>query len=581
MIENVLYQLSELFYLIGVEILVIVIALFCVIQLKRSHQNKFAKLIQDSPSAMLVFEEKTGEILLANKPAMQVLAIRQVGRRYLFPLSVYSKKLITLLSKVKGRSLEKQLLSWSFSDFQSIQVELTCRKIRYKGKKVWLLYFIKHQEAVMENEEVRTSLKIARSALDSLTELIHIKDNDGNLLDTNKAFDTFWKNREEESDVIIRGGMRGRKSQRRWTTDLQGRSCLLETSQTSLLSVDGDILGTLAISHNVTDWFKMQQDLRDEMARRKGTEVALAQRDIILESILASSPDVIALFNESRVYEACNQAYIDSLDLDLTPEQLVGQQVEDILPEHLKQRFVDTDNRVLVDGETLRYVDEIIDKNGKAKWYDVVKSPYIDPSSGVKGILLLARDVSARFLAEQKLEEMNQELARLSFLDSLTKVANRRRFDEQLETVWNLHRRQRSTLTVILCDLDFFKDYNDNYGHLKGDQALVDVASAFKQTLTRSSDCVARYGGEEFAFILPNTDHNSAQIITNKIHLAVKSLKIEHLRSQVSDQMTVSIGVVSLIPEFGDTPELAISHADEALYLAKKEGRNQTQYYYP
>ena len=208
-------------------------------------------------------------------------------------------------------------------------------------------------------------------------------------------------------------------------------------------------------------------------------------------------------------------------------------------------------------------------KSGNPKWYDVVKSPYRDPSTGITGALLLARDVTERYLTEQKLEKANQELARLSFVDGLTKVANRRRFDEQLDFVWNLHRREQTPLTDILCDIDFFKEFNDNYGHLKGDQALVDVANAFKATLTRKSDCVARYGGEEFAFILPNTNHNGAQIIANNIHQAVKQLEITHESSQVSDFVTVSIGVAYLFPQKKETPELILSHADDALYAAK------------
>ena len=159
----------------------------------------------------------------------------------------------------------------------------------------------------------------------------------------------------------MQGVMQGRKSQRRWTTDTAGRSCLLETSQTPLVSNEGDVLGALGISHDVTDWFKMQQDLRDEMERRKGTEMALAQREIILSSILESSPDVIAMFNEERVYQACNQAYVDSMDIDMKPEQIVGKRIEDILPAHLKQRFIETDAKVLEQGETLRYIDEIME----------------------------------------------------------------------------------------------------------------------------------------------------------------------------------------------------------------------------
>ncbi|WCE30199.1 diguanylate cyclase domain-containing protein [Vibrio sp. SCSIO 43137] len=578
--DNMLYQVLEWFYLLGIELLVIVIALITVILIKQHYQNKFRKFIQDSPLAVMAIDESSGELLLSNRPAMQLLGVRLVGKKYCLPLTMTGSQLKEVFFLVNGSSFKSYLSTWTISEHHSFTVEFTGRKMRYGTRWVWLLYAVKHLEAEPESDEVRTSLKITRTALDSLSELIYIRDNNGNIIDSNRSFDAFWRDREEESDILMQGVMQGRKSQRRWTTDTAGRSCLLETSQTPLVSNDGDVLGALGISHDVTDWFKMQQDLREEMDRRKGTEMALAQREIILTSILESSPDVIALFNEERVYQACNQAYVDSMDIDMKPEQLIGKKIEDILPAHLKQRFIETDAKVLEQGETLRYIDEIMDKSGKPKWYDVVKSPYRDPSTGITGVLLLARDVTERYLTEQKLEEANQELARLSFVDGLTQVANRRRFDEQLDFVWNLHRREQNPLTVILCDIDFFKEFNDNYGHLKGDQALVDVANAFKATLTRTSDCVARYGGEEFAFILPNTNHNGAQIIASNIHLAVKKLAIAHEFSQVSDFVTVSIGVASFTPQKQESPELMLSHADDALYAAKKQGRNQTQYYY-
>lgn len=579
MIDSLLYPLLEWLSLVGVELLVIIIALFSVIAIRHSYKSKLDNLVLDTPLATLAIDVKNGDFLLVNPPAMRLLGIRLVGKKFILPSTIAQQDVHAFLCQISSWKFKDYLLTWSTSEFQTFRIEITGRKIRYRNRSVWLLYVVKHVEAQLDREQVRTSLKVARSALDSLSELIYIQDNDGNLLDSNKSFNNFWSGREEESDSIIDGVMQGRRSQRRWTTDPQGRSCLLETSQTSLLSSEGDILGLLNISHDVTDWFKMQQDLRDEMEKRKGTEIALAQRDTILQSILASSPDVIALFNENRVYDACNQAYVDSLDIEFTPEQLIGKKIETVLPNHLKKRFVETDNLVLERGETLRYVDEILDKNGQPKWYDVVKSPYKDPSTGIKGVLLLARDVTERYLAKQQLEEMNQELAKLSFLDGLTQVANRRRFDEQLNTVWSLHRRQKNALTVILCDLDFFKDYNDNYGHLKGDQALVAVATAFNNILTRASDCVARYGGEEFAFILPNTDYQGAQIIASNIHKAVKDLQLPHSFSGVSDLLTVSIGVASLVPPFNASSDIILSQADDALYLAKKQGRNQTQYF--
>ena len=185
-------------------------------------------------------------------------------------------------------------------------------------------------------------------------------------------------------------------------------------------------------------------------------------------------------------------------------------------------------------------------------------------------------DITERYLAEQKLEEANLELERLSFMDSLTQVSNRRRFDEQLSTLWHYHVREKLPLTIMLCDIDFFKGYNDFYGHQQGDDALVQVSQAFKQVLNRSSDCVARYGGEEFGFILPNTTTDGALLVAKRIHDEVQKLGIEHQDSAVSELVTVSIGIISYIPTPNDEMESAVALADSALYQAKSDGRNQS-----
>lgn len=128
----------------------------------------------------------------------------------------------------------------------------------------------------------------------------------------------------------------------------------------------------------------------------------------------------------------------------------------------------------------------------------------------------------------------------------------------------------------MLCDIDYFKGFNDLYGHQKGDEALIGVAQAFKQVITRSSDCVARYGGEEFAFILPNTTTEGAKVLAERIHTEVAKLAIAHQASDVSELVTVSIGLVAFVPHQPQTVEAMVALADSALYQAKANGRNQT-----
>lgn len=575
--DNLFYQITEWFFFVGVEVLIASIALAVILLQRMRYQKQLTSYYKESPIAMVVIDCKTGELSLANQHAMQLLGIRKLGKSYFYPSGMAQESFIKSIGQIDGKSIQNLDHIWSVSELNQVPIDFSGRKINYKNRTAWLLYAHVHKNSGSENEQVTNALKIARSSLDSLSELIYIKDSQGKVVDTNRAFDNFWEGRFDEANVDIEGVLKGRQTQRRWTTDPQGRGCLLETSQSTLLSSDGEVFGSLGISHDVTDWFKMQQDLRDEMEKRKGTEIALAQRDTILQSLLESSPDAIALFNENRIYEACNQAFADSLGID-DYTFLLGKRLEDVLPEHIYKNFTETDDKVLKEGKSLRFRDAF-SVNGEPKWYDVVKSPYKDPSSGANGVLLMARDVTDSCLVEIQLEEMNQELERLSFLDGLTQIANRRRFDEQLGIIWNLHRREKLSLTVMLCDIDFFKNFNDNYGHQKGDETLKLVAQSFQDALTRSSDCVARYGGEEFAFIVPNTDHYGAQVLAKNVHNVVKKLNIKHEYSGVSDRITLSIGVVSIKPIAIDTPDQLIDFADQALYVAKNQGRNQTRYH--
>jgi diguanylate cyclase (GGDEF)-like protein len=185
-----------------------------------------------------------------------------------------------------------------------------------------------------------------------------------------------------------------------------------------------------------------------------------------------------------------------------------------------------------------------------------------------------------RFLTQKVQEQAialqlaNQELHRLANLDGLTEVANRRRFDQYFDQEWRRAGRERSCLSLILCDIDYFKNYNDSYGHQAGDACLRKVAKAISETLRRPGDLVTRYGGEEFAIILPNTSCEGAMHIAELIQLKIEQLKISHTQSQVSSQITLSLGLSSLTPTSFHKADDLIAATDKALYVAKAEGRN-------
>jgi diguanylate cyclase (GGDEF)-like protein len=176
-----------------------------------------------------------------------------------------------------------------------------------------------------------------------------------------------------------------------------------------------------------------------------------------------------------------------------------------------------------------------------------------------------------------ELQQANQNLKLLANIDSLTKLSNRRDFDRYIEQEWERMQRSRSPLSLIMCDVDFFKNYNDKYLHPNGDKCLIKVAMALRNTVRRSGDLVARYGGEEFAVILPNTDALGAVSVAEKIRLAVKDLQITHESSAIAPYVTVSVGVSTIIPTHESEFQTLIDTADRALYQAKFQGRDRVK----
>jgi diguanylate cyclase (GGDEF)-like protein len=183
----------------------------------------------------------------------------------------------------------------------------------------------------------------------------------------------------------------------------------------------------------------------------------------------------------------------------------------------------------------------------------------------------------------RELEAANRRLERLAFLDDLTQVANRRRFDEVLDREWRRMSREQLPLSILFCDLDCFKSYNDTYGHQAGDLCLREVARAIRSAAKRPADVVARYGGEEFAVILPNTRAEGAVCVAEEMRRKVALLAIEHRNSSVAPAfanklptVSLSIGVTCIVPQIDWQPAIALKAADAALYQAKTEGRNCT-----
>ena len=177
--------------------------------------------------------------------------------------------------------------------------------------------------------------------------------------------------------------------------------------------------------------------------------------------------------------------------------------------------------------------------------------------------------------AKERAEQLALELEKLSSLDGLTAIANRRRFDHTLEREWNRAARGHQHLSLVMCDIDFFKQYNDQYGHQAGDACLRQLASLLESCLRRGGDLAARYGGEEFAILLPDTGLGNATLLAEAIRERLQVLGLPHEASSAAPVLTASFGVATKIPNPGASPSELVSAADKALYQAKAGGRNR------
>ncbi|GJM04445.1 MAG: hypothetical protein DHS20C09_04360 [marine bacterium B5-7] len=185
------------------------------------------------------------------------------------------------------------------------------------------------------------------------------------------------------------------------------------------------------------------------------------------------------------------------------------------------------------------------------------------------------KQLEAQLISEKELAEKHSEMmSELSSRDGLTGIYNRRRFDEFMSNEWGRSMRNKTALSLIMCDIDHFKLYNDHYGHQKGDDCLILVAHILEDYTRRGGDFAARYGGEEFVIVLPDTNSSDAYKIAEQIRIAIEALNLKHDASDNSEFVTCSLGIATVIPRQNVDSSSLIKKADEALYLAKSKGRN-------
>nr|AYQ73987.1 diguanylate cyclase [Cohnella candidum] len=309
-----------------------------------------------------------------------------------------------------------------------------------------------------------------------------------------------------------------------------------------------------------------------DITARKKAEKKLSDSELRHRRLVALSPNAILVAIDGKIAMGNQQAaYLIGIENEA---DLADRSLFSLVPEEYRTSFVQAVQEVKSENDPIIHVESKFMKfDGTVM--DVEVSIAAVPYNDKLGVMLSIRNVTERKLAELRLQEANQMLSRMATKDGLTGISNRRHFDEMLDTEWKRAIRESSAITIVMCDIDHFKAYNDTYGHLGGDECLKKVASAIDAAATRPGDMAARYGGEEFILLLPDTDLNGGQEVASRLREAVLSLRLPHEKSQAGEIVTISAGVASLVPQADFEPKMLIDLADKALYQAKLNGRNR------
>ncbi|MGB3516180.1 MAG: diguanylate cyclase [Elainellaceae cyanobacterium] len=315
--------------------------------------------------------------------------------------------------------------------------------------------------------------------------------------------------------------------------------------------------------------------LQQEIETRQQTEEILYQSRALLASVLNSSLDGVGAAQSVRD-RLGEIADFRCLVVNPVAARLVGQRREDLTGKLLLRSLLDkVDSALFPSLANVVETGQVLERElyhvyeGIETWFQLVSVKLGD------GFAVTFRDITRQKQSEMELQMANLELQRLANLDGLTQLANRRRFDAYLDQEWRRLRREQLPLSLIVCDVDYFKSYNDRYGHQAGDDCLKRIAQALTATIRRPADLVARYGGEELAIILPNTSEVGAIHVAQQVSAAIAQLQIPHADSSVSAHVTASMGIASFIPSEERSPHSLFAAADQALYAAKQQGRDR------
>ena len=314
--------------------------------------------------------------------------------------------------------------------------------------------------------------------------------------------------------------------------------------------------------------------MRDISAIKKVAAELEANQRFLADVIENNGALIYAKDTEGR-YQLVNRKW--EQETGLQRSWVIGKTDAVLFSAQIGAAFRSNDLRIMECG-CVQEIEEVLENEQGLRYFISIKFPLRDAAGKINGICGVSTDITHRKQTEVELAKLNQKLEAIGITDALTGISNRRHFDEVLAQEYARHSRNAAELSLVLLDIDYFKAYNDYYGHLQGDECLRQIGKILSAWTKRPADLAARYGGEEFACILPDTDLAGAVAVAEQVRQAIEQAAIPHAKSPIQNCVTASFGVASMHCSGNQYVETLVGQADAMLYQAKAGGRNRVEY---
>lgn len=549
-------------------------------------KERYRTIVKFSPDGIFVNEQ--GIITYINDAAVQLLGAKSKDELLGRPaISIVHPDAISFINK-RNRELNAQNryfppheVKYIRLDGSILNVESSTMFLPYKDRSAIMVSFRDITEKKKMAEELKESEEKYRLITENMQDLVSVLDVKGQFLYASPSYMNLLgisphdllehgiENLMRSADIIkMKNELEIFKSTLKSETmyfslkHKQGNWIDVEMNWNPILDKNGEILKIITVVRDITE--------------RKKAEKQLKKMKDQLSLIYHSVSDIIFLVkvlpNLRFTAISVNSAYEKMTGL--TEEFLDGKDIREVFQDPACSIIINQYKKVISTKEIVKYEEQAVLSEGNVI-IETALHPIFDELGEVSHILGVARDITFRKESEEKLRKAKEMFKNLSVIDGLTGISNRRHFDQTIDQEWGQAMRNSTSLSLILFDIDYFKAFNDTYGHLGGDECLKQIGKILSKVIQRPRDFVGRYGGEEFAVILPETNEEGAMNIAEKIKLTIGSLKIPHKGSKVHPYVTVSIGIATMIPSQSTSVNDLIEQADKGLYEAKKCGRNQ------